>query len=243
MIIESVLSALSQALPERAIASYGRLIGPGMRVGRDPRTNELYVYVTFCPYGGAGAVSGYDGYQCAGDMGALGVVSKSDAEEEMVRFPWQVRKYEFFTDSAGPGKWRGAPGVWWEGVNEGSEAQGHGGAAAGWLVQGQGQQGGYPTPFNKCFIQRKNEEIEITYPRHTDILPGDVVISKSGGGAGVGPPDERDPEAVRMDVKNELVSLEAARDIYRVVLDPDSLEIDDVATQKLRAKNKEGSLP
>jgi len=239
MIIESVFSALSQALPDKAIASYGRLIGPGMRVGKDPRTNELYVYVTFCPYGGAGAVSGYDGYQCCCDMGALGVVSKSDAEEEMVRFPWRVTRYEFLTDSGGPGKWRGAPGIWWEGVNEGSDAQGHGGASAGWLVQGQGQQGGHPTPFNRCFLRRRNEEIEITYPRHTDILAGDVVISKSGGGAGVGRPEERDPEAVRMDVKNELVSLKAARDVYKVELDSDSLEIDYDGTQRLRAKGFE----
>jgi len=39
---------------------------------------------------------------------------------------------------------------------------------------------------------------------------GDVIISLSGGGAGVGRPEERDPAAVRLDVKNELVSLKAA---------------------------------
>jgi len=50
-------------------------------------------------------------------------------------------------------------------------------------------------------------------------------------------PGERDPEAVRMDVRNELVSLEAARDIYKVVLEPDTLEIDYDATQSLRAEH------
>ena len=68
-------------------------------------------------------------------------------------------------------------------------------------------------------------------------MAGDVFVGKSGGAAGVRPPEERDPEAVRMDVKNELVSIEAARDIYKVVLDPDSLEIDYDATQSLRAKH------
>jgi len=208
-----------------------------MRVGKNPMTKELYVYVTFCPCGGAGAVYGYDGYQCCCDMGALGVVSKCDVEEEMVRFPWQVIKYEFMTDSCGPGKWRGAPGIWWEGVNEGSDAQGHGGAIAGWLVQGQGQQGGFPTPHNNFYLLRGNEEIEVTYQRHTDIRAGDVVISKSGGGAGVGSPEERDPEAVRMDVKNELVSLNAARDIYKVIIDPITLVIDYKSTQILRSRS------
>jgi N-methylhydantoinase B len=234
VIIESVISALSKALPERAMGCYGRLCAPGIRIGKDPRTNELYVYVTFGPHGGAGAVYGYDGYQCCCNMGAMGVVCKSDIEEEMVRFPWRVTTYEFLTDSCGPGKWRGAPGIIWEGINEGSAGECHGGASQGFNVPGQGQQGGYPTPLNKACLVRDGKKRELTYPRHIDILPSDVIISKSGGGAGVGSPEERDPEAVRMDVKNELVSLGAARDIYRVALDPVTLEIDVQETKTLR---------
>ncbi len=62
------------------------------------------------------------------------------------------------------------------------------------------------------------------------------MVSLGGGGAGVGLPEERDPEAVKMDVKNELVSLKAAREIYKVVLNPDTLEIDYQATQIVRGK-------
>jgi len=238
IIIESVFSALSQALPERAIASYARLAGAGTPVGIDPRTNELYVYTSFCTAGGAGAVHGCDGYQCCCDMGTLGVVSKTDAEEEMVRFPWRIIRYEFLPDSPGAGKWRGAPGAWWEAVNEGEDCVSIGGACNGWRVPGRGQLGGHSTPLNKCYIQRGNEQIEIKNPHIIQNLKtGDILVSKGGGGAGVGPPEERDPEAVRMDVKNELVSLKAARDIYKVVLDPDSLAIDYDATQSLRAKH------
>lgn len=237
-IVECVFSALSQALPQHAIASYARLASAGMMVGTDPRTNELYIYSTFCTASGAGAVYGYDGYQCCCDMATLGVVSKTDAEEEMIRFPWRVRKYEFLTDSAGPGKWRGAPGIWWEAVNKGADCVTIGGPCGGWRVQGRGQQGGYPTPFNRCYIQRGNEQIDIKNPHVMQHLKaGDMIVSKGGGGAGVGPPEERDPEAVRVDVKNELVSLKAARDIYKVVLDPDTLEIDDEATRNLRDKH------
>ena len=237
-IIECVFSTLSQALPQLAIASYARLASAGMMVGTDPRTNGLYIYSTFCTASGAGAVYGYDGYQCCCDMATLGVVSKTDAEEEMVRFPWTVKRYEFMTDSAGAGKWRGAPGIWWEAVNRGAECVTIGGPCGGWLVQGKGQQGGYPTPFNRTYIQRGSELIEIKNPHVNQHLQGgDMLVSKGGGGAGVGPPEERDPEAVRMDVKNELVSIEAARDIYKVVLDPETLEIDDAATRRLRDKH------
>ena len=56
------------------------------------------------------------------------------------------------------------------------------------------------------------------------------------GGGGRGDPFERDPARVRDDVVRDYVSLEAARDDYGVVLDPDSLEVDAQATAKLRQK-------
>lgn len=236
MVIECALSVLSQALPQHAIAPYGKAVHL-MFIGKDPRTDEMYVYISFCPGGGAGAVTNYDGYQCCTDMGALGVVAKADAEEEMVRFPWRVTKYEFLTDSAGAGKWRGALGIWWEGINGSGDCTSTMGPCDGWYTQGQGQQGGHPTPLNRCHIIRGNERIDITQPHLLqDIKAGDTFVCKSGGGAGIGLPEERDPEAVRIDVKNELVSIGAARDIYKVVLKPDTLEIDYGATQELRTK-------
>jgi N-methylhydantoinase B len=237
LIIEAVYSVLSQAIPDRAIAAYARSYGLGTPVGLDPRTNQLYVYTTFCPKAGAGAVSGYDGYQCCCDQGTLGVVSKTDVEEEMVRFPWRTTKYEFHTDSAGAGKWRGAPGILWEGVNEGLDCVSIGGALSGWATQGQGQQGGMPTPFNRRYLLAGNEKRDISNAHITQkVKTGDHIISLGGGGAGVGRPEERDPEAVRMDVKNELVSLEAAKNIYKVILDPESLEVNTKATQHLRVE-------
>jgi N-methylhydantoinase B len=243
MVIECVLSTLSQALPKSAITPYGRPLHL-MFIGRDPRTDGLYTNISFCPAGGAGAVSGYDGYQCCCELGALGVVTKTDAEEEMVRFPWRVRRYEFLTDSAGAGKWRGAPGIWWEGVNEGEDCASTMGPCDGWYTQGGGQQGGHPTPFNRAHILRGSEQIEIAHPHVIQNLrAGDVFIAQSGGGAGVGRPEERDPEAVRVDVKNELVSLQAAREIYKVVLNPETLEIDRAATGKLRSGEYRKSQP
>ena len=235
LVIEVVLAALSQALPDKAIAPYSRLVSP-LVVGQDPRTDGLYVYTSFGAAAGAGAVSGFDGYQCACDMGTLGVVGKTDAEEEMVRFPWEVNQYEFRMDSHGAGKWRGAPGIIWEGVNEGGECFSNGGPWSGFSTQGSGIQDGNPTPLNQAYIMRENQKIEITQPHiPVDLKCGDKLIILSGGGAGVGRPEERDPEAVRKDVKNELVSLAMARSVYKVVIKPDTFEIDLEGTQKLRS--------
>jgi N-methylhydantoinase B len=65
---------------------------------------------------------------------------------------------------------------------------------------------------------------------------GDIILKISGGGAGVGNPAERDPELVRMDAVKEFISIEKARETYKVVIDPVTLEIDKEKTRLLRAQ-------
>ncbi len=232
--IEVVLALLSDALPEKAVSPYARLIAP-IIVGKNKDDNGIYVYSTFCAAAGGGAVAGYDGYQCLCDMGTLGVVGKTDAEEEMARFPWQVNQYEFRTDSHGAGRWRGAPGIIWEGVNNSGDCRLSLGSSDGFVTQAKGQHGGGDTPLNKAYVLRGEETIEIVHPHlGMQLKGGDRLLTLTGGGAGVGPPERRDPQAVAWDVRNELVSLEMARDVYRVVVDPQTFEVDEVKTAELR---------
>ena len=42
---------------------------------------------------------------------------------------------------------------------------------------------------------------------------------------------------VREDVENELVSVQAASDVYKVVIDPATMRVDAKATQKLRGQH------
>jgi N-methylhydantoinase B len=63
-----------------------------------------------------------------------------------------------------------------------------------------------------------------------------VLVKHSSGGGGVGNPAERDPDMVREDVENELVSITTAKETYRVVIDPDTLQVDERATKALRAQ-------
>ncbi|MFC1892298.1 hydantoinase B/oxoprolinase family protein, partial [Thermodesulfobacteriota bacterium] len=232
--IEAVLSVLSQALPDRAIAPYARLSAP-ILVGRDKSIDGVYVYSSFSSVAGAGAVYGFDGYQCACDMGTLGVVGKSDAEDEMARFPWDVLKCEYRTDAHGAGKWRSSPGMVWEAVNEGDDCTNIGGPMSGFTTQAPGLQGGESTPLNEVYTIRGDEKTKVKDAR----LPihfkhGDRFLIMAGGGAGVGLPEERDPEDVRWDVKNELVSIEKAKDTYKVIIDPETLEVDQKATDEFR---------
>ena len=67
-------------------------------------------------------------------------------------------------------------------------------------------------------------------------VPKDTqVIAQTGGGGGWGDPLQRDPEAVRWDVIEGLVSRRAAEKEYGVVLGPD-FAIDKSATAELRRR-------
>ena len=70
------------------------------------------------------------------------------------------------------------------------------------------------------------------------IIKGDILDQDSGGGGGYGDPLDREVEKVRWDVLNEYVSIEAAKDVYGVVIDPETFVVDDEATKKLREKLK-----
>ena len=234
-IIEAVMMAMSEALPGRAAAGWGRRYGQYI-YGTNPRTGGLYIMPGYHAEGGAGAVAGYDGYQGAASIGTLGEISRPNTEDVEIKYPWKVISREFRMDSSGAGKWRGGPGFHWEVVNLGGEAGMHTGAGQGETTFSHGALGGKPTPPNTCHILRNGERIQAKVHRLHQLKPGDHIVKDSGGGGGVGRPEERDPQAVWGDVYiNELVTLETAREIYKVVIDPATRQIDWDQTRSLRA--------
>src|SRR5512139_3848189 len=68
----------------------------------------------------------------------------------------------------------------------------------------------------------------------TQLKPGDVVTIDAAGGGGYGNPLEREPERVERDVIEGYVSLEKAKENYRVIIDPKTLKVDMEETKKLR---------
>jgi N-methylhydantoinase B len=234
-VMEAVLEALAKALPGRAVAAWGKHRGDYV-FAMDPRTGEPYVRTSFDYDGSGGAVAGYDGYQAVSTLTALGAAHRDNVEEMEVRVPWRALRWEFVPDFSGAGKWRGGPGLHWEAFNEGSDGQMATGSSDGDVVQGFGALGGEPTPVSRTYLRRNGEDIRVKPHRLVPVKTGDVLVKHSSGGGGVGNPAERDPELVREDVENEFVSLENAKEIYRVVIEPDTLKVDHQATEALRAK-------
>lgn len=87
----------------------------------------------------------------------------------------------------------------------------------------------------------QREYVDVSLPP-SPFLGGDTYYVPVTGGAGYGDVLERDPNAVMTDVRNGLASAAAARDIYLVAYDPDSLHADLPATGQRRAEARQARL-
>ena len=67
-----------------------------------------------------------------------------------------------------------------------------------------------------------------------DLAVGDMISYRTCGGGGYGDPAARDPRLVQRDVRDRKVSVERARDLYRVEIDPSTWAVDEPATERLR---------
>ena len=77
--------------------------------------------------------------------------------------------------------------------------------------------------------------VERTNPACLSVIPaGERLIVEMPGGGGLGDPLARDPAAVQRDVAMGYVSREAARDLYKVVVDAQG-GVDHAATNAERA--------
>jgi N-methylhydantoinase B len=67
-----------------------------------------------------------------------------------------------------------------------------------------------------------------------NLKKAEAVIVRGGGGGGFGSPLERPAETVAGDVRQGYVTVESARELYGVVVDPKTLELDVAATEARR---------
>jgi N-methylhydantoinase B len=250
-IMETALCALAQAIPKDTPAMWTRHWGPTFH-GKDPRTidprtgnPQLYSLPCFHSDGSAGAIWGYDGWNGIGPGLGAGAIMRSPIEIEEAIAPWRWLCYEGVTDSAGDGQFRGGIGTHVEYLCEHDpESHKYGdsfvqtGMCDGEKFGPLGFLGGTAGKTNKMWIKREGKLMPLHSKEIANILPGDQVITKCGGGGGIGNPVDREIDKVRWDVLNEYISVETARKVYKVVVAPNTFEIDKEATAKLRKKGK-----
>ncbi|MBW1802596.1 MAG: hydantoinase B/oxoprolinase family protein, partial [Deltaproteobacteria bacterium] len=246
-IIECSQLALARIVPHDTSALWSRHLSPiisgNNRAVIDPRTRSPQLYWTspFHGDGSDGAIWGYDGHDGLGPAHGGGAVVRSPVEVEEWLIPYRWEKYEFLKDSAGDGQWRGGLGTELHVLNtyDPDLWQSHDcvcmtGNSDGEKFTNTGLLGGTDGIANTLGIIRKGEDVELRCLDNQYLQPGDIVWTKSGGGGGVGDPLDRETDRVLLDARNEYISIKRARDVYGVVIDPDTFELDQEATEKLR---------
>lgn len=232
---DAIIRALSKGIPERVTAGWNQLLCY-LTSGFDTRKKTSYVDIGFIGLkGGSGATSGVDGYDHIGMIDASGGVLDQDYEMFEQQTPHFLLKHEYWRDSAGAGQWRGGLGVETQfkigGENTKVVTFGDGDVEPAF-----GLYGGLDATLNKIELHYPDGRVYQTTTKDLveDVPEGTVLFQQAGGGGGYGVPYLRDPTLVAKEVKNGIISIERAKKDYRVILDPETFELDVEATRRIR---------
>ena len=231
-VVETIVSALARAMPERIPAAHHGLLGGSVVFfGVHPQSKRRFVAQSI--EGGGWGGRPYEDGESATVSVCQGDVRNGSIEGIEMKCPVLVKGRALRRDSAGAGKYRGGLGVDFELRNfvDGKwnfERANRRGCPPWGLWNGKpGESGGY-------YLRAPGQsEYRVMHGSHKPVQKDSEVIVRTGGGGGWGDPLERDPERVRWDVIEEFVSKQAAREQYGVVLRDDD-SIDEAATRALR---------
>ena len=212
---DAIQRALSAVMPDRVTAGWNNLLC-SLTTGTDPEKNEQYVDIGFMGLkGGSGAMLGMDGYDHIGMIDASGGVLDQDYEMFEQQTPHRLVKHELLADSAGAGEWRGGLGV--ETIVEiGSEDTQLVTFGDGDFEPAFGLFGGKDAGLN--FIRLHYPDGSTVVPKNKDLITGvpkgTVYHQVASGGGGYGNPKKRDRKVLAEEVRNGVISKEAAMRDY-----------------------------
>ena len=249
----------SEAHRDRVLALEGGTVGVEDISGLDSRGMPFHGPILDGMGAGLGARSYKDGVD-SGGRSTIPAAAIIDIETAESSYPllYLYRRQE--RDSGGAGKYRGGMALSTMYTPHSVERINKIQHYYGLSPESAGISGGYPaaknckahlrdTNIQELFRQGVMPQSQAEISGRLELSPaicethqakGDVFASiPSSGGGGYGDPIDRDPELVLQDVVNGAVSLEAARGMYGVVIDPESMKIDQSRTQDKRASIRE----
>jgi N-methylhydantoinase B len=230
-IVDTILGALAQVIPERVVAACqsNQLFNIG---GFNPRTDRRYSYIE--TYGGGqGGLFDRDGM--SGVQMHMTNTRNAPIEVFEASHPMFIERYGLIPDSGGAGKFRGGFGKRRDILilsTDNTSTM----STDRTRIQPWGLDGGGPGACSKFLLRDKaGKTIQLPSKGTRRVEQGSVISCITAGGGGYGNPRERDPEKVRFDVREGLVSRENARNLYGVVLKP-NLTVDVPLTVDLRKR-------
>jgi len=227
---DCMFGALAMMLPDKVKAA-GDGGNTGISIGGYDQQRQPFVYVDFTcgAWGARPWADGLDGNSHMFANMASHSVEVTEAEQ-----PISLLAYEFVSDKAGAGKYRG--GVPFRRDYRFNETEG--------VLQVRadrrdhrpfGLYGGSPGAPSENYLNPAQENRSLPGKFTMTIKQGDVFRHVLAGAGGWGDPLERDPDAVLWDVRNELLSPAKAAADYGVVLAAAACTVDLAATAERRA--------
>ncbi|MGW4409386.1 hydantoinase B/oxoprolinase family protein [Nonomuraea sp. NPDC004702] len=207
--MEAVFQAMSDAMPDRAIAASGILQPFSIAAVGAP----YWIHLSY-DFGGVGARQGLDGPDATGVHFGIGRNSVPQAEPVESRCPLLVESVETIADSGGPGRFRGGLG---------SRTVYRFLADCHVTTRGDrlrlpppGRDGGLPGRvggFHKRHLDGRVERLA-SKVNNVRFAAGEAFVVETTGGGGLGPPSERDPAAILADLESGHITPEGAATDY-----------------------------
>lgn len=188
-VVDVVIGALAEALPDRAIAAANGANTSAVFAGIDPRTGRQYVYLETLG-GGMGARATKDGK----DGVQVNITNTSNLPVEAIEqeYPLRVEGYALVEDSGGAGRHRGGMGIRriLRPVDHTCEFNGVG---ERFRHQPWGLFGGQPGGAGSFAIETEGQARKMLPPKASTIRlsPASRVVIETPGAGGYGPPAER----------------------------------------------------
>ena len=226
-----IFKALAEAIPERVPAGTEGMICHSGFGGFDPYRGETYCFLETIAggYGGRATSDGPDAVQPHGKNTA-----NAPIEETELNYPVRITRYELVENSEGAGKHRGGLGLRRDYLFPDHEAS--------FTILSDRERwgphglfGGMPGERASYILNPDGEAKELPSKVTVQLNQNDVVSYRTCGGGGYGSPQDRDPLDVLSDVRDARISVERARSVYGVAIDPTTWTVDEMTTAELRS--------
>lgn len=208
--------------------------GADFRHGNAGYINQI---VLIAQGGPASAVA--DGWVTFGESVVAGLIYRDSVELDEIRHPLLVDHMRLLRDSGGAGYRRGAPALEVE-YGPRQDPMTIVFATDGTETPSRGVYGGFEGRLAiNTHTKRDGSRSVMASSCHLTLNPGEKICTIEATGGGYGYPNLREPERVLNDVLNNVVSIEAARDVYQVAfqgrVEDESLVVDQFETEALRS--------
>lgn len=228
-----LFKALADALPDRVLAGTKGCICNIAFGGINPATDEYFTYYETIA-GGYGATLRNDGMDAV--QAHFQNTENAPVEETEANYPVRILRYELIGDSEGAGRHRGGLGLrrdyTFPGHTPSFSILSDKSKNPPWGLFGGDEARAAKYILNPDTVQARELPSKITLR----LEPGDVVSVQTPGGGGCEPGWQRPADLVAADVALGKISVERARQVYGVVVRPDTFAVDQAATAAERAR-------